>query len=231
MALAEVKKIEGHAGHFKVSVLRKPRYINEDLCTNCGQCGLDCTVAVPDPYNECMSETKAIHIHFAQAIPAAPYIDPTKCVFLTGGVCFICTTSCQRKAIDLGQREQLLELDVGALILSPGFSTFDPAHVSAYRYTYSPNVVTGKEFERICCASGPYMGKILRPSDQKRPDRIAFIQCVGSRDRASGNPYCSSVCCKYAVKDAIVALEHEPDLDITIFFMDMRMYGKGFETF
>jgi heterodisulfide reductase subunit A len=178
-----------------------------------------------------MSETKAIHIHFPQAIPAAPYIDPIKCVFLSGGACFICTTACQRKAVDLSQRQDLLELDVGALILAPGFSTFDPARVPAYGYADSPNVVTGKEFERICCASGPYTGKILRPSDQTRPDRIAFIQCVGSRDTASGNPYCSSVCCKYAVKDAIVALEHEPDLDITIFFMDMRMYGKGFEVF
>jgi len=120
---------------------------------------------------------------------------------------------------------------VGALILSPGFSSFNPSRSGFYNYPDSPNIVTGKEFERICCASGPYVGKILRPSDLKRPDKIAIIQCIGSRDKASGNPYCSSVCCKYAVKDAIVALEHEPDLDITIFFMDMRMYGKGFDAF
>lgn len=171
-----------------------------------------------------------LHIHFQQAVPAAPYIDPSKCLFFSEDVCRICNSACARQAIDFNQKEELVTLDVGAVILAPGYSTFDPAQKPAYHYGDASNVVTGMEFERISCASGPSMGGVVRPSDKKKPDKIAIVLCVGSRDRG-GNPYCSAVCCKYAVKDAIVALEHEPDLDITIFFMDMRMYGKGFEPF
>ena len=186
---------------------------------------------VPDSYNEYLSLVRNLHIHFLQAVPAAPYIDPNKCLFMSKDVCHICTSACQRQAINLGQKQESVTLDVGAVILAPGYSAFDPCRVPAYRYADALNVVTGLEFERICCASGPSMGEIQRPSDLKKPDKIAIVLCVGSRDKGSGNPYCSAVCCKYAVKDAIVALEHEPDLDITIFFMDMRMYGKGFEAF
>ena len=120
---------------------------------------------------------------------------------------------------------------MGAVVLSPGLSLFDLASTNTYRYQEAPNVVSGMEFERISNASGPYSGHIFRPSDLRRPDKIAFIQCIGCRDKKSGNTYCSSVCCKIAVKDAIVALEHEPDLEIAVFFMDMRMFGKGFEEF
>ncbi len=187
--------------------------------------------ACPDPYDENYSYRKAIHIPYAQAAPSAYAVDPHYCLFLNRQECKQCTRTCEADAINFDQKAEVLTYEVGALILSPGFSTFDPARMPASRYADSLNVVTGKEFERICSASGPYLGKILRPSDLTKPKKIAFVQCVGSRDKTFGNPYCSSVCCKYAVKDAIVALEHEPDLDITIFFMDMRMYGKGFETF
>ncbi len=231
ITLAEVKAIDGRAGQFKVHLLKKPRYVDEALCTNCGECGQYCPLLVPDSYNESLSTIKNVHIQFLQAVPAAPYIDPNKCLFMRHGVCQICPSACQRRAIDFSQKEEFLTLDVGAVILTPGFSTFDPGRLPAYRYGDAPNVVTGLEFERICCASGPTMGEIIRPSDLKKPDKIAIVLCVGSRDKSCGNEYCSAVCCKYAVKDAIVALEHEPDLDITIFFMDMRMYGKGFETF
>jgi heterodisulfide reductase subunit A len=186
---------------------------------------------MPDPYDENLSYRKAIHIPYTQAAPSAYVVDHHYCLFLSKQECKQCTRTCQAGAINFDQRSEILTYQVGALILSPGFSLYNPRDISRNIYPNAPNIVTGKEFERICCASGPYMGKILRPSDLKRPDRIAFIQCIGSRDKSSGNPYCSSVCCKYTVKDAIVALEHEPDLDITIFFMDMRMYGKGFETF
>jgi len=231
ITLAEVKEIEGEAGQFRVHLHKRPRYIDETLCTNCGQCTEYCPLLVPDSYNENLSLVKNLHIHFLQAVPAAPYIDPTKCLYMSMGACHICTSACQRQAIDFSQKGEVLTLDVGAVILAPGYSAFDAARVSAYGYGECSNVVTGLEFERICCASGPSLGGIQRPSDLTKPDKMAIVLCVGSRDKTCGNPYCSAVCCKYAVKDAIVALEHEPDLDITIFYMDMRMYGKGFEAF
>ena len=214
-----------------MEVLKQPRYVDETKCTACGVCATYCPVPVPDAYDENLANRTAIYIPYAQAAPSAYVVDPNYCLFLNRQECKQCTRTCGADAINFDQRPEVLTYQVGALILSPGFKTFDPARVPSYHYADSLNIVTGKEFERICSASGPYIGKILRPSDLRKPDKIAFIQCIGSRDRASGNPYCSSVCCKYAVKDAIVALEHEPDLDITIFFMDMRLYGKGFETF
>jgi heterodisulfide reductase subunit A len=232
ITLAEVKEIGGEAGQFKVCVLKKPRYINEDLCTNCGQCGLDCTVLVPDPYNESMSEVKAIHIHFPQAIPAVPYIDPTKCVFLSGGACFICTMACQKRAIDFSQKQELLELNVGAVILALGFEAFDPQMKPTYGYGQFPNVVTSMEFERILSATGPYQGHVRRPSDGKEPEKIAWIQCVGSRDPSVERGYCSSVCCMYAIKEAMLAKEHAThELDTAIFCIDIRSHGKDFEKF
>ncbi|MEE9566112.1 MAG: NAD(P)-binding protein, partial [Desulfobacteria bacterium] len=212
-------------------MVKQPRYVDETKCTACGVCASYCPVAAPDPYDENLADRKAIYIPYTQAAPSAYVVDPNYCLFLNRQECKQCTRTCEAEAINFDQEPEVITYEVGGLILAPGFSTFDPGRVPGYHYADSPNVLTGKEFERICCASGPSMGSIQRPSDRKRPDKIAIIQCVGSRDKTSGNPYCSSVCYKYAVKDAIVALEHEPDLDITIFFMDMRMYGKGFEGF
>ena len=214
-----------------MKVRQQPRYVDEEKCTACGVCASYCPVAVPDPYDENLAHRKAIHIPYTQAAPSAYVVDPRHCLFLNKQECKQCSRTCASEAIDFEQKSEVLTCKVGAIILSPGFSMFNHRRESIQRYADSANVVSGKEFERICCASGPYVGKILRPSDLQRPERIAIIQCVGSRDKTCGNPYCSSVCCKYAVKDAIVALEHEPDLDISIFFMDMRLYGKGFEAF
>jgi heterodisulfide reductase subunit A len=211
-------------------VVKRPRYVDETKCTACGVCASYCPVVVPNPYDENLTNRKAIYIPYTQAAPSAYVVDPDYCLFLNRQECKQCTRTCEAEAINFDQEPEVITYEVGALILAPGFSTFDPRRAPAYHYADSPNIVSGKEFERICCASGPFTGSICRPSDLKKPDKIAIIQCVGSRDKGLGNPYCSSVCCKYAVKDAIVALEHEPDLDITIFFMDMRMYGKGFET-
>lgn len=228
---AEIREVSGSAGNFSVKVRKQPRYVDEKKCTACGVCASYCPVTVPDSYDENLSHRKAIHIPYIQAVPSAYVVDPNHCLFLQKKECKQCTRTCVADAIDFDQRSEMITYQVGAVILCPGFSSFNHRRAGAHKFPDSLNIVTGKEFERICCASGPYLGKILRPSDLTRPARIAFIHCVGSRDKAAGNPYCSSVCCKYAVKDAIVSLEHEPDLDITIFFMDMRMYGKGFETF
>ena len=226
---ATVKEVSGSAGNFTVKVRKQPRYVDETKCTACGVCSSYCPVPTPDPYEEHLNTRKAIHIPYAQAAPSAFVVDPDYCLFLKKRECKQCTRTCQAEAINFDQKQEILNYRVGAIILSPGFSSFNPARLQASKYSVAENIVTGKEFERICCASGPYTGKILRPSDFTKPAKIAIIQCIGSRDKTTGNPYCSSVCCKYAVKDAIVALEHEPDLDITILFMEMRLYGKGFE--
>ncbi len=214
-----------------MTVLKQPRYVDETKCTACGICATYCPVLVPDPYDENMAHRRAIYIPYTQAAPSAYVVDPYHCLFLNRQECKQCTRTCEAKAINLDQKPEIITYEVGGLILAPGFSRFDPGRLPAYGYADCLNVVTGLEFERICCASGPSMGKIQRPSDRNKPEKIAIVLCVGSRDKACGNPYCSSVCCKYAIKDAIVALEHEPDLDITIFFMDIRTYGKDFEKF
>ena len=232
ITLAEVQEIQGEPGRFKVSVTKKPRYVSEDLCTNCGQCSLYCPLLIPDLYNEGMSGVRNLHIHFAQAIPAVPYIDPAQCLFMTEGVCHICTSACQRNAIDFGQQEELLELDVGAVILALGFEPFDPQMKPSYGYGRFPNVVTSMEFERILSATGPFQGHVRRPSDGKEPDKIAWIQCVGSRDPSIGRGYCSSVCCMYAMKEAMLAKEHAThELDTAMFYIDIRSHGKDFEKF
>ena len=228
---AEIKEVTGTAGNFSVRVLKHPRYVDAAKCTGCGFCSPYCPVTIPDPYNQNLLQKKAIDILYTQAIPSTYYVEPDYCLFLNKKECKQCTKACQSGAINFDQKPEIVDYQVGAIILSAGFRSINPSRLQAYRYKDSPNVVTGMEFERISSASGPYLGKISRPSDLKKPHKIAFIQCAGSRSTVSGNSYCSSVCCKYAVKDAIVALEHEPDLDITIFFMDMRMYSKGIDAF
>ncbi|UCD35836.1 MAG: CoB--CoM heterodisulfide reductase iron-sulfur subunit A family protein, partial [Nitrospiraceae bacterium] len=228
---AEVQEVTGAAGNFSVRVQTRPRYVDSAICTGCGFCSPYCPVTIPNPYDQNLSAKKAIDILYTQAVPSTYYVDPDHCLFLKKKECKQCTKACQAGAIDFSRKPETADYHVGAVVLAPGFRDINPALLSGYLYGKSPNVVTGVEFERISSASGPYQGKISRPSDLAKPRKIAIIQCAGSRSTVSGNSYCSSVCCKYAVKDAIVALEHEPDLDITIFFMDMRMYGKGLDAF
>lgn len=227
---AEVKQVTGSAGNFQVKIEQRPRYVDVTKCTACGMCSQYCPVIIPDAHNQNLSIRKAIDIKYTQAIPSAYSVNPEYCLFLNKKQCKQCTRVCLAGAINFDQKPLVSTLNVGAVILCTGFKQMSPSRTKAFRYKDCPNVVTGLEFERISSASGPYLGKISRPSDLKKPQRIAFIQCAGSRDKA-GKTYCSSVCCKYAVKDTIVALEHEPDLDLTVFFMDMRLHGKGMEAF
>jgi heterodisulfide reductase subunit A len=148
---------------------------------------------------------------------------------LTRRECKQCERVCLAKAIDFKQKPEDIELNVGAVILAPGFGRIDKKVLCKYGYGISSDVMTGMEFERITSASGPFMGEIVRPSDGRHPERIAFLQCIGSRDLPSGNGYCSSVCCMYAIKEALVAKDHAPDIDIAIFYMDMRTQGKEFD--
>ena len=232
LTYTEVESIKGKAGDFKVTLTKKPRYINEDRCTGCGTCVEVCPVKVPDAYNQNLSLNKAIHIYFSQAVPLITYVDPDTCLYLQDEKCNICIGACQNEAIDLNQKEETVQVEVGAVIMSPGFEVFDPKLRNDYGYGIMENVVTSLDFERILCATGPYEGEILRPSDKKHPKKIAWIQCVGSRQvLEGGNSYCSGVCCTYTQKQVILAKDHEPDLEAKIFHNDIRAFGKDFERF
>ncbi len=228
---AEVESIDGEAGDFTVKVIKKPRYVREDKCTGCTVCVEYCPVQYPDPFNQDISYNKAIHIYFSQAIPLVPYIDES-CLYLRERKCRICADVCKAKAIDFGQKPQVLEIKVGAVILSPGFSPFDPAAKPELGYRKYRNVVTSLDYERLMCATGPYEGEILRVSDRRHPRRIAWLQCTGSRQvTPGGRSYCSAVCCTYTQKQVILTKDHDAEAECTVFHNDVRSHGKDFERF
>ncbi|MGB2765200.1 MAG: CoB--CoM heterodisulfide reductase iron-sulfur subunit A family protein [Candidatus Aminicenantaceae bacterium] len=231
LTYTEVNSVEGETGDFKVTLIKKPRYIIEEKCTGCTVCVEYCPVLVPDPYNQNLSSNKAIHIYFSQAVPLVTYIDEN-CLYLKDKKCTICQGVCQNDAIDLHQEAEKVDLKVGAIVLSPGYETFDPKLRGDYGYGKMENVVTSLDFERLLCATGPHEGKILRPSDKKHPHKIAWIHCVGSRQVIEGgNSYCSSVCCSYIQKQVILAKDHDAETQATIFHNDVRSFGKDFERF
>ncbi|MBI5491025.1 MAG: CoB--CoM heterodisulfide reductase iron-sulfur subunit A family protein [Deltaproteobacteria bacterium] len=231
LTYTEVDRVEGQAGDFSVTLTRKPRYIREDRCSGCTTCVSYCPVQIPDPFNQDLSRSKAVHIYFAQAIPLVPYIDET-CLYLKDKKCHICVGVCKKDAIDFNQTPQKMEVKVGAVVLCPGYDVFDPGLRGDYGYGKFPNVVTSLDFERLLCATGPHEGEILRPSDKKHPHRIAWIHCVGSRQVIPGaNSYCSSVCCTYTQKQVILTKDHDAEAECTIFHNDVRSYGKDFERF
>jgi heterodisulfide reductase subunit A-like polyferredoxin len=306
LAYSEVENLEGQAGDFKVTVRKKARYVDESKCTGCGACSEKCPTTVPDAFNEGLGTRTAVYAYFAQGIPSTRTIDPDHCRQLNGKKCGICAKVCQADAIDFDQKDRIIELNVGAIILAAGYDVFDPSLIPEYRYREIPNVVTAIEFERLLSASGPTGGHVDRPSDlavkadieplekkiktssrvlekfekqygqtsqkfysqytsgefkddddrKKWADkyldhlsmvdtlealkkkaktfgpakRLAFIQCVGSRDFRF-YPFCSGYCCMHSIKEAIIANEHEPETTSTIFGMDIRAVGKGFEEY
>ena len=186
----------------------------------------------PDQFNQEISKNKAVHIYFAQAIPLITYIDES-CLYLKEKKCRICEGVCKNEAIDLNQEPEKVEIKVGAIILSPGMEPYDPRVRKEYRYGTYMNVVTSMDYERLLCSTGPYEGEILRASDMKHPHKIAWIQCVGSRqvNPPGGNSYCSSVCCTYTQKQVILTKDHDPEAECTVFHNDIRSFGKDFERF
>ncbi len=204
-----------------------------DKCIACGECAEKCPKKVTDTFNAGLAKRKAIYVEYPQAVPLKYAIDAPNCIYLKNGKCGFCAKVCPAQAIDFEQKEKTVRLQVGSVILAPGFSAFDPQKLDTYQYSQYQNVITSLEMERILSATGPYHGHLVRPSDKKEPSKIAWLQCIGSRDiNRCDHGYCSSVCCMYAVKEAVIAKEHSPvALDTAIFYMDMRTYGKEFESY
>jgi heterodisulfide reductase subunit A len=224
---AELKKVEGKAGDFKVTITKHSRYILEDKCTGCGVCAEHCPIEGVSTFDKEMAPSKAIYVPFPQAVPLIYTIEKGLCIG-----CGVCEKYCEAKAIQYSMEPDMEEvIEVGSIILSPGYSVFDATKKVEYGLGTYPNVLTNIEFERMLSASGPTEGHIIRPSEGDVPKRIAFIQCVGSRDTQTGNTYCSSYCCMAALKQAVIGQEHVPGLKTTIYFMDTRAFGKEFEEY
>jgi heterodisulfide reductase subunit A len=231
MTYTEVDSVEGEAGDFRVTLVKKPRYVMESKCTGCTTCVEYCPVKYPDQFNQEISSNKAIHIYFSQAIPLVTYIDEN-CLYLKDKKCTICQGVCKNDAIDFNQRAEKVEIKVGAIVMAPGFEPFDPKLREDYGYGKYENVVTSLDYERLLCATGPYEGEIRRATDKKHPHKIAWIHCVGSRQVIpGGRSYCSAVCCTYTQKQVILTKDHDAEAECTIFHNDIRSYGKDFERF
>jgi len=231
LAYSEVEDLRGYVGNFRARIRKKARYVNENECTSCGDCANVCPVVVPDEFQMGLGSRKAIHIPFPQAVPAAYIVFADECLGQNPIACGKCIEACEKKCIDFDMQDEILDVEVGAVIVATGMEVYDPTALDEYGYARFPNVVTSLEFERLISTGGPLAGHFGRPSDLKRPRRIGFIQCVGSRtqDPTRGNPYCSNICCMNTIKEAQYVKDNYPDTDITVFYMDLRAFGKGFE--
>jgi heterodisulfide reductase subunit A len=222
----EIENLEGVPGNFKVTLAKHPRRVSSEKCTGCGVCAQECPVEAINEFNEGLLPRSAVHINYPQAVPLTFIIDKAACIG-----CGICDKMCKADAIEYDQAEEEQNIHVGSIILALGFDEFNPEMKKEYGYGIYPNVVSSIEFERLLSATGPTGGMVLRPSDYDIPKKVAFIQCVGSRDQQCDKSYCSAVCCMYSIKEAIIAKEHTEGLDCHIFYMDIRTYGKEFEDY
>ncbi len=229
MTYSQIEAISGYVGNFTVRVRKKARYVDETVCNSCGRCAEVCPVVVPDEFQQGFSSRKAAYIPFPQAVPSSYLIDMEHCLGNSPITCGKCVDVCEKDCIDLNMQDELVDIDVGVIIVATGMDVYDPTALDEYGYTRFENVITTMEFERLICGGGPTEGKLVRPSDYQVPKRIGFIQCVGSRTENKGYPYCSNVCCMNTIKDSLLINEHYPDTEVFVFYMDIRAYGKGFE--
>ena len=231
LAYSEVKEVNGEVGNFTVKINKKARYVKEEVCNACGDCIAKCPMKkVPDEFDMKLRNRKAIYIYFSQGIPAVATIDEEHCIYFVKGKCRVCEKFCQKGAIDFEQKDQTLNLNVGAIIVATGFDLLDPSGLTQYGYGRIKNVITGLEYERLINATGPTGGHLLRRSDEKSAQKVAYLQCIGSRD-LNNCSYCSHVCCMYSIKDAMLAKEHDPDSVSYIFHTDLRNVGKWFQKY
>ena len=224
LTYAEVVEVDGYVGKFQVRIKKKPRYVNEDKCTGCGACVNVCPSIVPDEFNMGFGTRKAIYFKFPQAVPMVATRDADRCI-----ECKLCERACQVEAIDFDQKEEFLDVEVGAIVVATGYELFDAHRMPEYGYGVYDNVITGIEFERFCSPSGPTGGHVELPGGVV-PKKVVLIQCVGSRDK-NHSPYCSRFCCMYTAKHAHLIREKIPDSEVTICYMDVRAFGKGYEEF
>jgi heterodisulfide reductase subunit A len=220
MTNTEIATVDGSAGAYSLTLTRRPRYVKEDKCTSCGDCAKVCPVEVPDEFEEGTARRKAIYLPFPQAVPNAYVVDEKNCT-----KCWLCIKACKHGAIN--PRDQVVQkrIEVGAVIVATGFRVFDPSGFTQFGFGTHPNIITNLQLERLI-EHGVY-----RPSDRKTPRKIAWIQCVGSRDSRNGQPYCSKICCMASVKEAVLLKELVPNLETWIFYQDLRAAGKGYEEF
>lgn len=227
--MSEVVDLKGYVGNFEVKILKKARYVDEKECTACGDCARVCPVVRPDEFNLGLSSRKAIYSPFPQAVPSAYVLNPNECLGHNPAVCAKCVEACQKGCINFHMSDEEIVEKVGSIIVATGVEPYDPTELDEYGYTRFENVVTSLELERLVNAGGPTRGELVRPGDRKRPRSIGFIQCVGSRSARKGRPYCSNVCCMNTVKSTLVIKEHDPDIELKVFYIDIRAFGKGFE--
>lgn len=232
ITMAELIELEGSVGNFNATIKKHPRYVDEEKCVGCGICEQKCPAKIDDEYNEGLNSCGAIHLRYPQAVPLVYSIDRERCIYFQKGKCRSCEKFCKNNAIDFDQTEKEISLKVGSVILAPGLDLFNAEEAVEYGYGRYENVITTMEFERCLSATGPTEGEILRPSDKSVPQKVAWIQCVGSRESIrKGREYCSSICCMAATKEAVIAKGHHPDIEPAIFFMDLRAQGKGFDAY
>jgi len=230
---SEVEEVSGFVGNFAVKIRQKARSVRGELCSGCGVCSGKCpSKKTPSEFDQGLSNRSAIYIPFAQAIPNVPVIDRDACIKFKTGKCGLCAKVCSAGAIDYEQQDEIVERRYGAIVVATGFNPIALERYGEYGYAHSPDVVTSLEFERLCNAAGPTKGKLLRPSDHKKPKTIVFIQCVGSRsDDGCGKTYCSKICCMYTAKHAMLVKEKYPDTEVYVFYIDVRTPGKNFDEF
>jgi len=224
--MSEVVDVKGYVGNFDIKIVKRARYVDEKNCTSCGDCTKVCPVVFPDEFNVGLSSRKAIYIPFPQAVPSSYLINMNECM---GRGCSKCLEVCQKKCIHFHSSDEEINVKVGSIVVATGLEPYNPKEMDEYGYTRFENVVTSLEFERLVNAGGPTKGDLIRPKDRKPPKSVGFIQCVGSRSKRKGGQYCSNVCCMNTIKSTLVLKEHQPDMEIKVFYIDIRAFGKGFE--
>lgn len=230
MTYNEVQEITGSKGNFHVKVLKKARFVNMEKCTGCGICIEKCPRKTPSEFDLGTGNRKSIYFPFPQAIPLVPVIDELSCTFFKNGKCKACLKHCPTEAIDFEQKEEIVDLNVGVIIYATGFDLYDPLKTNDYGYGLYDDVITSLEFERLISSTGPNEGHLKRKSNGEIPENVAIILCVGSRSQIS-NWYCSRFCCMASIKQAILIKDHYPTSQVTLFYMDIRAFGKGFQEF
>jgi len=231
LAYSEILEISGYVGNFRVKILKKPRYVIEDKCNLCGDCEKVCPVVVPKEFDVGLNVRRAIYIPFPQAVPSTYTLDTKYCLGLVPLRCDKCKRACDAGAIDYDMSPEVIEENVGAIIVATGYDLYPKEKIAEYGYGQYEDVIDGLQFERMLSASGPTGGKIRRPSDGKEPKNIVFVQCVGSRDPEHHLPYCSKICCMYTAKHALLYKHRVPDGKVSVFYMDIRAGGKNYEEF